>query len=103
MFRLHNQSEFFIMFYCYLLKHKKQTNSAVIGRWEERDGYLLKLRGTSALVPGAPPALFTKDKGSDLTLVPAMFHFRPADGNNRLQKQSFLTAKLLRTLIEKDR
>lgn len=23
-----------------------------------------------------------------------MFHFRPADGNNRLQKQSFLTAKL---------
>ena len=32
-----------------------------------------------------------------------MFHFRPADGNNRLQKQSFLTAKLLRTLIEKDR
>ena len=32
-----------------------------------------------------------------------LLHFRPADGNNRLQKQSFLTAKLLRTLIEKDR
>ena len=65
--------------------------------------FIIKAPGTSALVPGAPPALFTKDKGSNLTLVPAMFHFRPADGNNRLQKQSFLTAKLLRTLIEKDR
>ena len=91
------------MFYCYLLKAQKTNQFSSHRKVGGERRLLIKAPGTSALVPGAPPALFTKDKGSDLTLVPAMFHFRPADGNNRLQKQSFLTAKLLRTLIEKDR